>query len=144
MLTATTVPPVSGTLKTWMNYFLELDNGGTDVMTPGTAGTWLRKHNVQEVQVRDIREAPGKLNLDNAGFQLVTSAPVVDAERVKLQGYERAVEIIKGATGATRVIPFNHLVRRDTYKAIMDESRTLSPDAKTKTFGPSMYCHVGE
>lgn len=135
---------VLGTLNTRMNYFLELKDGGTDIIAPGAAGAWLRKHNVQEVQIRDIRQATEKLDLDNTGFQLVSSVPVIDVDNIESKGYEQTIALLKRVTGATRVIPFNHLIRRHTYKSTLDEAKALSSDDKTQKLGPSMYSHVGQ
>jgi hypothetical protein len=143
MVVVTELHQVSGTLNTHMNYFLELKDGGTDVIAPGTAGTWLRKHNIQEVQIRDIRQAPEKFGLDNTGFQLVSSVPVIDVDNIDSKGYEQTIALLKRVTGATRVVPFNHLVRRNTYKSVLDEAMALSPDDKAQKLGPSMYSHVG-
>lgn len=144
---ATPTPSASRTVNTHMNYFLELKDGGTDIMLPGTAGNWLRKHNVQEMQVRDIRQASEKLDLrlDNAGFQLVSSVPAIDAESIESKGYySQTIELVKQVTGATHVVPFNHLVRLNTYESIMDEVRELAPDKKAQKLGPGMYSHVGK
>lgn len=116
MSTAATNSP--RTVSTQLNYYLELDQGGTAFSYPGTARDKLRKYDVVEKQVTDLRSCEETFTLDKNGFQLVQHESAEksfdDEARVKSSVYQETAELLKAVTGATRAVPFSHMyVHRD-------------------------------
>jgi hypothetical protein len=68
------------------------------------------------VQIRDVRPVAGTLSLEHEGFQLLTAPTSVtdfeDEEAIRTQYYAEAIELLKEQTGASRVVVFDHTVRR--------------------------------
>ena len=69
-----------------------------------------------EVEVANIRERAGDISLDVEGFQLVKHKTAVrdfwDEAQTLALGHPEAAEIVKQATGAKRVVVFDHTLRR--------------------------------
>jgi len=70
----------------------------------------------REVEIRDVRPLAETLSLEQEGFQLL-SAPTRlkdfdDEEAIRTQYYDEAIELLKTQTGATRVVVFDHTIRR--------------------------------
>jgi hypothetical protein len=68
------------------------------------------------VTIRDIRPVASALSLDREGFQLVTAASSVrdfyDEEAIRTRYYGEAVSLLEQLTGASRVVVFDHTIRR--------------------------------
>jgi hypothetical protein len=82
---------------------------------PGVARTTAvyRDHTVT---IRDVRPVAQALSLDREGFQLVTAASNVsdlyDQEAVQTRYYAETVSLLEDLTGASRVVVFDHTIRR--------------------------------
>jgi hypothetical protein len=82
---------------------------------PGVARTTAvyRDHTVT---IRDIRPLAQALSLDREGFQLVTAASKVsdlyDQGAVQTRYYAETVSLLEDLTGASRVVVFDHTIRR--------------------------------
>lgn len=68
------------------------------------------------VTIRDVRPVASTLSLEREGFQLVTAASRVqdlyDEEAVQTFYYAETVSLLEELTGASRVVVFDHTVRR--------------------------------
>ena len=82
---------------------------------PGVARTTAvyRDHTVT---IRDVRPVAQALSLDREGFQLVTAASGVsdlcDQEAIRTRYYAETVSLLEDLTGASRVVVFDHTIRR--------------------------------
>jgi hypothetical protein len=94
----TVAPPIS-TFFTNINYFLEIDQGGTDTVYPGTATDKLRPLHGVSMQMNDIRSCDDKFDLDVHGFALVqhksAESKYEDKERIASIVYKEAEELMK-------------------------------------------------
>ena len=81
---------------------------------PGTPRS-TAKFVTQAVPIRSARDIINDLSLDNQGFQVVaqetTVADFYDQEEVKRVYYPEVERLLKAATGAERVVIFDHQVR---------------------------------
>jgi len=93
------VAPTRPALHAYINYFLELHEGGTDVLYPGTAIDKLRPLKATLMPINDIRESHEEFNLDTHGFAFVAhkcSEPKFDdRERITSVVYWEVAELIK-------------------------------------------------
>ena len=68
------------------------------------------------VTIRDVRPIASALSLEHEGFQLVTAASGVsdlyDQEAVQTCYYAETVSLLEQLTGASRVVVFDHTIRR--------------------------------
>jgi hypothetical protein len=68
------------------------------------------------VTIRDVRPVASALSLEREGFQLVTAATSVrdfyDEEAVRTRYYAETVSLLEKLTGASRVVVFDHTIRR--------------------------------
>ncbi|KAK3645158.1 Vacuolar protein sorting-associated protein 21 [Elasticomyces elasticus] len=131
------------------NYYLDASHGGGDtVIRPGTVYNQLRRHDGHVVQVHDIRGHESQFNLDTHGFQLVQPRSVEDefedVEKVKQEVYAEIIELLKQVTGATKVLPFSHIVRRHAYsQAVKEAESKKSPEETMTGISAAMFAHVG-
>lgn len=90
------------------------------------------------VDIENYRERQDPLTLDTAGFQLLSDRPtqfIRDGE-VQVEGYyEESIAAIKEATGASRVVLFDHTIRRRRPEVTED-----TPDKRQ----PVASCHVDQ
>jgi hypothetical protein len=70
----------------------------------------------REVEIRDVRPVAASLSLEHEGFQLLDAPTRVtdfgDEEAIKNQYYAETIELLKDQTGASRVVVFDHTIRR--------------------------------
>lgn len=73
-------------------------------------------HRDHRVTVRDVRPLASALSLEREGFQLVTAASSVedfyDEEAVRTRYYAETASLLEGLTGSSRVVVFDHTIRR--------------------------------
>jgi hypothetical protein len=73
-------------------------------------------HRDYTVTIRDVRPVASALSLDREGFRLVTRACGIrdfyDEEAVRTRYYADAVSLLEELTGASRVVVFDHTIRR--------------------------------
>jgi len=69
-----------------------------------------------KVQIRDVRPVASTLSLDREGFELLTAPTSVkdfgDEHAISTRYYAEAISLLKGVTGASRVVVFDHTIRR--------------------------------
>lgn len=68
------------------------------------------------VTIRDVRPIAASLSLEHEGFQLVTAPSNVrdfsDDATIRSRYYPEAIALLKRVTGASRVVVFDHTIRR--------------------------------
>src|SRR5258708_24115473 len=77
-------------------------------------GTAVRRDHT--ATIRDVRPLASALSLDRGGFHLVTAASgarnFYDQEAVQTRYYAETVSLLEELTGASRVVVFDHTIRR--------------------------------
>jgi hypothetical protein len=82
---------------------------------PGVARTTAvyREH---MVEIRDVRPVASTLSLEREGFQLLTAPTSVrnfdDEQAVRTRYYAETISLLEELTGASRVVVFDHTIRR--------------------------------
>jgi hypothetical protein len=70
----------------------------------------------REVEIHDVRPVAEALSLEHEGFQLLNAPTKVsdfgDEETIRTRYYDEAIELLKAQTGASRVVVFDHTIRR--------------------------------
>ncbi|KAK2464417.1 hypothetical protein APHAL10511_003565 [Amanita phalloides] len=92
-----------------------------------------------EIQVENLRGREDTVSLDTAGFRFYTSpskykGSFLDDEEIRREYYPESEELIKQLTGATKVVFFDHTVRRNQ-PGVVD-----NPSARQ----PSIQVHVDQ
>jgi hypothetical protein len=68
------------------------------------------------VEIRDVRPVAASLSLEHEGFQLVTAPTSVtdfaDETAIRTRYYPETISLLEGLTGASRVVVFDHTIRR--------------------------------
>ncbi|KZP19612.1 hypothetical protein FIBSPDRAFT_955275 [Athelia psychrophila] len=71
---------------------------------------------VHPVEIENLRGKEDSVSLDTAGFQFfkraATHTEFMNAEDVEKEYYPESIELMKELTGASRVVLFNHTIRR--------------------------------
>ncbi|CAK1362650.1 unnamed protein product [Cercospora beticola] len=129
----------SGMIQATLNYFLDPKDGGTIDHYEGSVGEKRRKHAPFVVDIKDIRGREKDFTLDSHGFQLVkkefTEQTFDDEDRIREQYYPEVADLVKRLTGATKVVPGQHVVRRQSWISAFEEEKNLPNDARS--VGPS-------
>ncbi|KZL84500.1 methyltransferase-like protein [Colletotrichum incanum] len=103
---------------TTINYYDDPGDGSppTPIIVGGQKVTNERKMTPRTMTVTDITGDEDKFALDTHGFQYIRHTSVendfVDEERVKAVYYPEMEKVYKDITGASRVVIFNHQIRR--------------------------------
>ncbi|KAJ0164712.1 hypothetical protein CTA2_380 [Colletotrichum tanaceti] len=106
------------TVVTTINYYDDPGDGSppTPIIVGGQKVTNERKMTPQIMTVTDVAGDEDKFTLDTHGFQYIrhTSAEkdFADEEQVKAVYYPEMEKVYKDITGASRVVIFNHQIRR--------------------------------
>jgi hypothetical protein len=70
----------------------------------------------RRVTIRDLRPVAAAFSLDREGFELVSAASSVkdlyDEEAIRTRYYAETVSLLRDLTGASRVVVFDHTIRR--------------------------------
>ena len=82
---------------------------------PGVPQTTAVYHE-HRVEIRDLRSIASTLSLDREGFRLLTAPSRLrnfdDEEAVRTRYYGEAIALLEDLTGASRVVVFDHTIRR--------------------------------
>ncbi|GBE84194.1 predicted protein [Sparassis crispa] len=80
----------------------------------GEKRNWVGEHH--DVEIDNVRGKQGTFTLDSAGFQFgdqeAKHTAFISDEDVKKEYYPESIELVKSITGATRIVPFDHTIRR--------------------------------
>ncbi|KAF8627560.1 hypothetical protein AX15_004366 [Amanita polypyramis BW_CC] len=139
------LPIMTDLVTTIINYGVPPKDGSRAFVTvnenPKTGDhdrNWV--HHPCELQVENIRGKEDTVSLDTAGFQFYVrpakyKGAFIDDEEVKKEYYPESEELIKELTGASKVVLFDHTIRR--YKAdVLDDS----PDKRQ----PVRFAHIDQ
>ncbi|KAG6909734.1 hypothetical protein DXG01_015722 [Tephrocybe rancida] len=106
----------------------------------------------KEVLIENIRGRENEFTLDNAGFQLVHRSAkhtaFVDDAEIQREYYPESEELIKSVTGASRVVFFDHTIRRRRPGQIDDSADKRQPvpqahvDQTTKSSIARVHRHL--
>ncbi|KAF6825648.1 hypothetical protein CPLU01_10147 [Colletotrichum plurivorum] len=103
---------------TSINYYDDPGDGTppTPVIVGGLKVTNEKKMTPRTMTVTDVAGREGDFTLDSHGFQYLRHASVetdfTDEEQIKARYYPEAEQLYKEITGASRVVIFNHQIRR--------------------------------
>lgn len=108
-------------VRTVMNYYKDPEDGTppTPFYVDRPAGPQIdsRPSVSVPVEVTDISGSEDKYTLDSHGFQLVhhesQEKAFVDEDQIKGNYYPEIEQLLKDATGASRVLIFDHTIRRE-------------------------------
>ncbi|KAG1898768.1 uncharacterized protein F5891DRAFT_955018 [Suillus fuscotomentosus] len=106
---------------TTLNYFVAPSDGSrpyTDISGNNAAGKLIHNwgEDSHDMQVEDVRGKEELYKLDNAGFQYGREAPkhtsFLNDDEIEREYYPESIDLIKRVTGATKVVIFDHTIRR--------------------------------
>ncbi|KAF1937514.1 hypothetical protein EJ02DRAFT_385542 [Clathrospora elynae] len=120
----------------WRGYRVEEE---TSTLDDGTT-TFERPFEVHPVTVRDVRGREKDFTLDGNGFQFYRNTAnekdFLDDEKIKAGYYAEVEQLLKDATGASRIFIFDHTIRRQ-----VPDSAAKS-DSKLR--GPVQRVHIDQ
>ncbi|KAL5406738.1 hypothetical protein PMIN06_007372 [Paraphaeosphaeria minitans] len=103
--------------------------------------TYHRESESHKVTVRDVRGKEDEFTLDRNGFQFYQHASkekeFVDDEKIKAEYYPETEQLLKDATGASRIHIFDHTIRRQS-----PGRETSTPDRTLR--GPVQRVHIDQ
>ncbi|KAK4184326.1 amino acid permease-domain-containing protein [Podospora australis] len=134
--------PAKHNVKTTFNYYKDPGDGSAPapfyISQPLSALT-NRPSVQQEVVVTDISGDEDKYTLDSHGFQLhrheSKEMDFADDDQIKAQYYPEVEQLLKDATGASRIFIFDHTIRRGN-------NDIRDPDAPRR--GPVRSVHIDQ
>lgn len=103
-----------------MNYLDPAETAPKSHITPPAPGAAVSRPKIQDrpVRIHDARSVADELSLDAEGMAIEHHDSAVtnfyDADEVKRVYYPEVVDLVKRATGATKVVVFDHNVRNET------------------------------
>jgi len=104
-------------VQTKLNYYKDPGDGSEPAPNyVGRPESYERPTEPLDVTVHDIRGEEGNYSLDKNGFEIYPHRSVekdfVDDDQIKAQYYPEVEQLLKDATGASRVFIFDHTIRR--------------------------------
>lgn len=128
---------VSNTVTAELIYFAAPADGSkpyTNVNADPTTGerphNWIKDHH-NDIQIENIRGKEDTVTLDTAGFQYFVGAPkhksFENDEEVEREYYPESIELVKKITGASRIVPFDHTIRRRRPGQVDDSPQKRQP-----------------
>jgi len=132
--------PVKHDVATELNYYQDPGDGTLPApVYVGKSDNVERPHAVQSVIIHDIAGDEDKYTLDSHGFQFVKhesqEKDFLDDGKIKAEYYPEVEQLLKNATGATRVFIFDHTIRR---------APTDFRDGTTQFRGPGKRVHIDQ
>jgi len=117
-------PPIDGTRP----FF----NINADVQTGDRTKNWTK--NDKPMQIENLRGKEDSVSLDTAGFQFYRRSAkhttFMDDAQIEREYYPESIELIKELTGASRVVLFDHTIRRRRPGEIEDSPQKRQPVAQ--------------
>ncbi|KAK0638497.1 hypothetical protein B0T16DRAFT_421263 [Cercophora newfieldiana] len=132
-------------VQTVMNYYLEAEDGSPPAPTyVDRPETYDRPIYPLNVTVTDITGNEGAYTLDSHGFQLVqhksTETEFLDDAKIKAEYYPETEQLLKDATGASRIFIFDHTIRRQP----KDTRTPGTTNSSTALRGPVRRVHIDQ
>jgi hypothetical protein len=133
------------TVQAILNYFTEPVDGSKPygyINAPDPASGQKQRnweYNEKTVEIENLRGNESSVSLDTSGFQFGTHpakhTAFTDDKLIEEEYYPESIELIKSVTGASRVVLFDHTIRRNVPGQLDD-----SPDKR----GPVKLVHVDQ
>ncbi|KAG5646559.1 hypothetical protein DXG03_002862 [Asterophora parasitica] len=123
-----------------LNFFVPPPDGVRAYQNINTDTTGVRDQNwtlaQHEVVIENLRGKPADAaTLDTAGFQLFHSpakhTTFTDDAEIEREYYPESIELLKKLTGASRVVLFDHTIRRRRPEILEDTPDTRQPVSQT-------------
>jgi len=110
--------PVKHDVPTSLNYYKEAEDGSPPKPSyVGRPETYERPTAPLDVTVHDIAGEVEKYTLDGNGFEIFTreskEKDFVDDDKIRAEYYPEVEQLLKDATGASRIFIFDHTIRRE-------------------------------
>ncbi|RXW11466.1 hypothetical protein EST38_g14389 [Candolleomyces aberdarensis] len=127
------------TVTASINYFIPPDNGVrayVNINADPISGKRGQNFSLatREMAIENVRGKEDEYTLDNAGFQFNRSpakhTSFLDDEEIKKEYYPETIELYKKLTGASRVVIFDHTIRRHRPGQIDDSPEKRQPVAQ--------------
>ncbi|KAI0264976.1 hypothetical protein BC834DRAFT_881409 [Gloeopeniophorella convolvens] len=116
-------PPADGS-KAWSNI-------NADPVTGKRAANW--EYQGHPVRIENLRGHEGEVSLDKNGFQYFNHpaqhTSFANDEEVEAEYYPESIELLKQLTGASRVVIFDHTIRRRRPGEVADTPQKRQPVA---------------
>ncbi|KAK3690984.1 hypothetical protein LTR37_018886 [Vermiconidia calcicola] len=130
-------------VETIINYF-HMDNDR--VFYPGTAGYQRRKFDTKPMMINDLRGREEDFTLDRNGFRVLkghwSEEDVIDEpEHINNVVFPETIDAVKQASGASDVLPFSHLVRRNLASTVKAQADGLKDSDTVSAPGPTIFAH---
>lgn len=153
-----TSPNTSSTVTAAIHYLVPPDNGvrayqhiNEDPITGERPKNFTRA--IQNMEIENVRGKEDSFTTDNSGFQFFRSpakhTSFENDEDIEKEYYPESVDLLKRLTGASRVVIFDHTVRRNR-PGIDDSPQTRKPvaaahvDQTTKAAIARVHRHLPE
>ncbi|KAJ9138419.1 High-affinity methionine permease [Pleurostoma richardsiae] len=125
---------------TVLNYYKDPGDGSPPAPAyVGKPETYDRPYITQEVVIKDISGHEDDYTLDSHGFRIYKheskEKDFLDDEKIKAEYYPETEQLLKDATGASRIFIFDHTIRRQT----KDER-----SAGAQLRGPVLRVHIDQ
>ncbi|KAF1808360.1 hypothetical protein P152DRAFT_517613 [Eremomyces bilateralis CBS 781.70] len=135
-----TLKPAKHDVSAELYYYKENEDGSPpDPTYVGKPSTYLRPHTTENFVIHDVAGEEEKYTIDSHGFQFLKheskEKDFLDDEKIKAEYYPEVEQLLKDATGATRVFIFDHTIRRSTGDATDGQ-----PDLR----GPARRVHIDQ
>ncbi|PVH82755.1 hypothetical protein DL98DRAFT_559291 [Cadophora sp. DSE1049] len=128
----TSEPPKPRDISADFNYYKDPPGGGPpEPNYVDRPQTYDRVPLTQRLTVHDVRGREDQYTLDTTGFEFYKHVSVekdfVDDEQIKSVYYPETEELLKKATGASKIYIFDHTVRRQTVDSRTKPTPTPAP-----------------
>ncbi|KAF2661039.1 hypothetical protein K491DRAFT_588114 [Lophiostoma macrostomum CBS 122681] len=133
-------------LPKWKGYRLEEETNGSPPHPTYTdrPETYNRPVETHSATVRDVSGREKEYTLDGNGFQFYRHTSVEkdfkDDEQIKAQYYPETEQLLKDATGASRIFIFDHTLRRQP----VDATAVKAGDSRAALRGPVQRVHIDQ
>ncbi|KAG6332124.1 hypothetical protein ID866_6961, partial [Astraeus odoratus] len=103
----------------------------SDSITGKQSKNWVQ--DARSVEIEDVRGKESEFDLDNAGFQFhrypAKHTKFTDDKEIKEEYYPESIELIQKLTGASRIVIFDHTIRRRRPGQVDDSPQKRQPVA---------------
>jgi hypothetical protein len=138
-------PTTRHDVQTVLNYHLEAEDGSPPAPTfVDRPETYDRPIYPLTVTVTDITGNENAFTLDSHGFQIVrhksAETDFLDDAKIKAEYYPETEQLLRDATGASRIFIFDHTIRRQP----KDVRESGSATSSTPLRGPVRRVHIDQ
>jgi len=133
-------------VTTTLNYFKDNEDGSPPAPSyVARPETFARPTVPQKTVIHDIRGTENQYTLDTKGFQIVKheskEKDFLDDEQIKRVYYPETEELLKKATGASKVFIFDHTIRREPVNSRIAPN---DPNKPITLRGPVQRVHIDQ